>query len=171
MMKTRAPWVLMILAGLSASLIAAEPPAKPAPDSAKAPPAAADAKQPAEKTAALPPALAESQAIEEAKRAHILPPTDPFKIDTPPPAPRVETKPPSPAAGTVWIPGHWRPVKGAWQWTPGEWGVPATAASVWIEPRYDPKMKVWSPGYWQPDRAQSYEPDVLEKEPTSPGTR
>lgn len=113
----------------------------------------------------LPPSLAAKKAAEEANRAHIRPANGPFTMETPPPPPRLETKPPAPAAGYVWIPGHWTPVNGQWRWTPGEWGEPPTAASVWIESKYDSKTKQWTAGYWQPDRPGGYEPDVLEKEP------
>jgi hypothetical protein len=124
--------------------------------------------KPAESSVRLSSSLAASRAAEEARRAHILPTAGPFKMETPPPAPRAETKSPAPAAGYVWIPGHWTPVKGQWQWTPGEWATPATAASVWIEARYDSKTKEWTAGYWQPDRPDSYEPEI-QKETTAPG--
>lgn len=77
---------------------------------------------------------------------------DPNLISTPPPPVRPETKPPAPAGLYVWVPGHYAPAKGEWQWIPGEWSVPATPSSVWIEGRYDEKTKRYSPGYWQPDR-------------------
>ena len=115
-----------------------------------------------------PPALAASQAAEKARREHILPAPDPFMMATPPPPLRAETKAPPPAAGHVWVPGHWASVKSEWQWTPGAWGIPATPSSVWIESRYDSKTKHWSAGYWQPDRAHSYEPEAVQKDPLSP---
>lgn len=96
-----------------------------------------------------------------------------FFIAAPPPVPRPETKPPAPAAGYVWVPGHYMPVKGEWQWVAGEWGVPATPSSVWIDARYDAKVKYWTPGYWQPDRPTP-EPsaptkDGKEAAPAAPG--
>jgi hypothetical protein len=100
--------------------------------------------------------LTESQELEKAKQAHIRPASRLIVMESPPPPPRVETKIPSSVPGLVWVPGHWTPVKSEWQWTAGEWSVPATAASVWIEPRYDPKTKQWTAGYWQPDREQAY---------------
>jgi hypothetical protein len=99
------------------------------------------------------------RALEEANEKHIRPAHTLVAMETPPPSPRTEKEPPLPAPGLVWMPGHWTPVKGEWQWTPGEWGIPATPVSVWIEPRYDAKTKQWRPGYWQPDRAAPYEPE------------
>ncbi len=119
--------------------------------------------------AKLSPTLAASQVAEKAKREHILPASGPVMMETPPPSLRVETKAPAPAAGYVWIPGHWKPVKGEWEWTPGEWGIPPTAVSVWIDGKYDSKTNQWSAGYWQPDRPQSYEqPEVPQKHPPLP---
>jgi hypothetical protein len=77
---------------------------------------------------------------------------------TPPPPSRAETKPAAPAGNFVWVPGHYVPLNNEWRWVAGEWGVPATPASVWIEASYDPKTKSWSPGYWQPDRPETYDP-------------
>ena len=111
-----------------------------------------------------PPSLAESKAIEEAKREHVRGDTDQVRMDTPPPPLRTEKKSPLPAPGLVWVPGHWTPVEGKWQWTAGEWGIPATPVSVWIDASYDPKTKHWSPGYWQPDRIQPYESEKSDKE-------
>ncbi|HEX2855552.1 MAG TPA: hypothetical protein VHO24_20115 [Opitutaceae bacterium] len=171
-MKTKSSLVIAACCCLLTAVVAAENesakerPAASRPAATSTPvPSSAEKEKPADSAAKLSPALAASRANEEAKRAHILPASGPFKMETPPPAPRTETKPPTPVAGYVWMPGHWAPVKGQWQWTPGEWGNPPTAASVWIEGKYDPKTKEWTAGYWQPDRAQSYEPDVLEKEP------
>jgi hypothetical protein len=78
-------------------------------------------------------------------------------MPTPPPPPRAESKPAPPPGNYVWVPGHHVPIKDEWRWVAGEWGVPATPASVWIEAQYDPKTQSWSPGYWQPDRPDSYE--------------
>ncbi len=83
-----------------------------------------------------------------------------FEMAAPPPAPRAEQKPAVPVAGHVWVPGHYMPVEGQWRWVMGEWGVPATPASVWIPARYDEKTRKWTPGYWQPDRPTPPEPDV-----------
>jgi hypothetical protein len=108
----------------------------------------------------LPPATAEAKAVEAATKEHIQPVHDRYRMETPPPALRPETKPPMPAQGMVWVPGHWIPVKGEWQWTAGHWGIPATPISVWIDAKYDPKSKQWSPGYWQPDGATPEPPEV-----------
>lgn len=192
-MKTKTSLVIAAIYCLHAWAIASEtgsPQSPPTGPSAEAPtnpvaapssdsrPAAAPADSTSQKEkpaagttdspAKLSPALAAKRAAEEAKRAHILPASGPFKMETPPPAPRAETKTPPPAAGYTWMPGHWMPVKGEWKWMPGEWGVPPTAASVWIEGKYDSKTKEWTAGYWQPDRAESYEPNVLEKESATP---
>ena len=78
-------------------------------------------------------------------------------MPTPPPSLRTETKPPAPAEGLVWVPGHYVPINEQWRWVAGEWGVPATPASVWIEATYDRKTASWSPGYWQPDRPEPSE--------------
>jgi hypothetical protein len=102
--------------------------------------------------------LAASEALEEANEEHIKESRTFLTVDTPPPAPRTETKPPSPASDLVWVPGHWIPVKGEWQWKRGEWGFPATPVSVWIEAKYDPKTKHWTAGYWQPDKPSPPEP-------------
>jgi hypothetical protein len=117
----------------------------------------------------LPAELAASKAIEEANRNHVEPTRDRFTMENPPPPPRAEKKPPIPAPGMVWVPGHWMPVKGEWQWTPGSWGIPATPISVWIDAKYDPKTKLWSPGYWQPDRVAPEQPETAapnEDQPT-----
>jgi len=110
------------------------------------------------------PELAASKALEDANRKHIRPARASQVVDTAPPAARAEEKPPMPTQGLVWVPGHWTPEKGSWQWTPGEWGIPATPISVWIEAKYDPATKQWTPGYWQPDRDQPYEHETEEKE-------
>src|SRR5687768_15137270 len=73
----------------------------------------------------LPPELAASKAIEEANQEHIEPTKDRFTMESPPPPLRPEKKPPIPAAGMVWVPGHWAPSKGEWQWREGRWGIPA----------------------------------------------
>ena len=125
-------------------------------------PAAAQTPQPEKTTGA----LALSAETEKAKQEHIAT-QDPFLMDTPPPAPRAEAKPPSPVAGYVWVPGHWVPVKGEWQWIAGVWSVPATPSSLWIPSKYDAKTKKWSAGYWQPDRVQPINPPASEK--SAPG--
>lgn len=132
---------------------AAQKPARPAGEKTKpAPPQASPGGNASAETGT-------SQTLEEANEKHIRPARTLVRMETPPPSPRTEKKPPLPATGLVWMPGHWTPVKGEWQWTPGEWGIPATPVSVWIEPRYDAKTKQWRPGYWQPDRAAPYEPE------------
>ena len=79
-------------------------------------------------------------------------------IPTPPPPARPETVPTAGKPGHVWVPGHYVPLDGQWRWVAGEWGVPATPISVWVEARYDTKTKTWTPGYWQPDRPDPPEP-------------
>ena len=128
-----------------------------APTSSHAPGAAKPATPP------LPPKIAAEKAAEEAVRAHIKPAKS-FEISTPPPAPRAETKPPAPGENLVWVPGHWAPHEGQWKWVAGQWSVPATPASVWIEAKYDPAAKRWDAGYWQPDRPDSYEGEAPAKE-------
>jgi hypothetical protein len=76
--------------------------------------------------------------------------TDPANIATPPPPLRPEKKPPAPDSTYIWVPGHYTPSKGEWQWVAGKWGVPATPTSVWIEGKYDSDAKRWNEGYWQP---------------------
>jgi hypothetical protein len=173
-MKTRTPLAIAGVCGLFVSFAwGAEAPAKSAPPvrpppaqrlppgtPASAPTATSQVDAKKEKSGAahpvspekLPPELAASKAIEEANKDHVRPARDRFTMDTPPPPPREDKKPPLPASGMVWVPGHWVPSKGEWQWRTGEWGIPATPISVWIEAKYDPKTKQWSPGYWQPDR-------------------
>lgn len=196
-MKTRASLVVLVVGGLGGllassvscvnnpakSALPAQPAGAQLKSVASSPPpfrpAYAPAQSEAEKeqptagqadsvsAAKLPPALIASEAAEKARRDHILPARDPFLVATPPPSLRAETKTSAPAPGYVWMPGHWAPVKGEWQWKPGEWGVPATPSSVWIEPKYDSKTTHWSAGYWQPDRAGSYEPEAPQKDPPS----
>ncbi|MEO6004295.1 MAG: YXWGXW repeat-containing protein [Opitutus sp.] len=137
---------------------AAKPAKKEKPEAVKA---AAPSAKAIEKTA---PELATSKLLEEANKNHIRPAREGVRMETAPPAVRSEEKPPIPAQGMVWVAGHWRPVNGKWEWTAGEWGVPATPISVWIEPKYDPQAKQWMAGYWQPDREQPYEREVEEKE-------
>jgi len=91
--------------------------------------------------------------------------TPDFQMDTPPPAPREETKPEAPAAGYVWVPGHYMPVKREWRWVRGEWAVPAQPISVWIPAKYDAKEKKWAPGYWQPDATTPNEPPAPKNPP------
>jgi hypothetical protein len=167
--------LLGVCGALTAALTAAEtakksapalPPTTPATSAAhvqKSAPASAEKAKPAAPQAS-PGATASARMdatreLEEANEKHILPAHTLIAMETPPPSPRAEKKPPLPTPGLVWMPGHWTPVKGEWQWTPGEWGIPATPVSVWIEPRYDAKTKHWRPGYWQPDRAAPYEPE------------
>ena len=76
--------------------------------------------------------------------------TDPANIATPPPPLRPEKKNPAPDSTYVWVPGHYTPVKGEWQWVAGKWGVPATPTSGWMEGKYDSDAKRWYDGYWQP---------------------
>jgi hypothetical protein len=164
--------VLGLCAALTSPLAAKDSAKKPdpaAPSAASVAHVAKPAATSAEKTKpsapqissrAHPDAEADAQrALEEANEKHIRPAQTLVKMETPPPSPRAEKKLPLPAPGLVWMPGHWTPVNGEWQWTPGEWGIPATPVSVWIEPRYDAKTKQWRPGYWQPDRAAPYEPE------------
>jgi hypothetical protein len=180
-MKTKSSFVIAAWLGLFGSIAAgADAPAKasaPAPSAGakhNAPnpshPSAAGAQVPVrnERPATakpasrekLPPELAASKAIEEANKEHIEPTKDRFTMETPPPPLRPEKKPPIPAAGMVWVPGHWAPNKGEWQWREGRWGIPATPISVWIDAKYDPKTKLWSPGYWQPDRVAPEQPEA-----------
>jgi hypothetical protein len=142
-MKTKTSLTIAVLCVLMTVSRAAESAAKPA-------------------SASLPPSLAAEKATEEAIRTHIKPSVRQMK--TPPPAPRTDTKPPAPANNLVWVPGHWAPQDDEWKWVAGRWSVPATPASVWIEPKYDPATKRWSPGYWQPDRPDSYENEQPAKE-------
>ena len=95
-----------------------------------------------------------------------VPTTPKFVMATPPPALRPETKPAAPAGNYVWVPGHYVPLNDEWRWVAGEWGVPATPSSVWIEAQYDPKTKSWSPGYWHPDRPDPAEPTSPTKAPS-----
>ena len=113
--------------------------------------------------APLPPKIAAEKAKEEAIRAHIKPDKS-VAMPAPPPAARAETKPPALAENLVWVPGHWAPQEGQWKWVTGQWSVPATPASVWIEAKYDPAAKRWDAGYWQPDRPDSYEGEAPAKE-------
>ena len=148
-------------------------PDAPASSSSSTTPAAEPAKKTerpsatvAPKTEKIPPGPATSEAIEDANEEHIRPASERHKMETPPPPLRAEKKPPMPAPGLVWVPGHWAPVKGEWQWTPGEWGVPATPISVWIDAKYDSKTKQWHAGYWQPDRPSPHRPDPPERDTT-----
>ncbi len=96
--------------------------------------------------------------------------TDPSIIETPPPRARVETKPASPDPKYAWVPGHYVPVKGEWQWVSGKWAMPPTVESVWIQGSYDAKTKRWSEGHWQPDGKPATPPPVNEKGP-APGQK
>lgn len=91
--------------------------------------------------------------------------TDPSVIETPPPAARAETKPVSPDPKYAWVPGHYIPVKGEWQWVAGKWAMPPTVESVWIQGSYDAKTKRWSEGHWQPDGKPATPPPLNEKGP------
>ena len=180
-MKTKSSLVIAGLSGLLASsALGAEAPAKPTaatPASAQQPVTAAtkdsssapakavvENERPATAKSVssekLPPELAASKTVEEANKEHSEPAKDRFIMETPPPPLRAEKKPPIPAAGMVWVPGHWYPSKGEWQWRAGQWGIPATPISVWIDAKYDAKTKQWSPGYWQPDRVAPEQPEA-----------
>lgn len=91
--------------------------------------------------------------------------TDPAVIDTPPPSARAETKPASPDPKYAWVPGHYIPVKGEWQWVAGKWAQPPTVESVWIQGSYDAQTKRWSEGHWQPDGKPATTPPLNEKGP------
>jgi hypothetical protein len=93
-----------------------------------------------------------------------------FVMSTPPPPPRAETKPPAPGKDYVWVPGHYMPIEGKWRWVNGEWSVPATPTSVWIQAVYDAETKNWNPGYWQPDRPPANEPPPPAKGEGAAGT-
>lgn len=123
---------------------------------------------PATVPATAPSALAD-RALAEAKRRHIQPVADSLRMALPPPPPRTEIKIASPATNHVWKPGHWAPVKGKWQWVAGEWGVPPTPISVWIEGKYNDKDGRWSPGYWQPDRPAPAETESPSNPPPTGG--
>ena len=106
-------------------------------------------------------ALASEQERAEARRRHIR--RDGLSMTEPPPPLREEKKPEPPGPNYVWKPGHWSPVKGEWTWIPGEYAVPPTSISVWIDGTYDPKAQRWSPGYWEPDTVRVAEPSEGEK--------
>jgi hypothetical protein len=166
------------LIGVCVALAATSLAAQPARTSSKAEDSAST-----NETAALSRAEA-LKIVSEARQyvAHPTPPPPPgkitppqvktpdFKMDEPPPAARTETKPEAPAAGYVWVPGHYMPVKGQWRWVRGEWAVPATPISVWIPARYDEDDKKWSPGYWQPDVATTAHPQPATKADTPPAS-
>lgn len=97
-------------------------------------------------------------AVTEAKRRHIKPADDRLRMANPPPAAKPEKKPAAPANNYVWRPGHWAPAEGEWRWVAGEWALPPTPVSVWIEGKYDEKEQRWTAGYWQPDRLAPTEP-------------
>jgi hypothetical protein len=177
-MKTKSFLLISGLCGLLASAAWAEnTPGKAAtataPSSATSSPASTAEKDKA--TAARDTSSTDdTKAMEAAKRAHIRPSRNYVKVETPPPPVREETKPPQPTQGLVWVPGHWTPTKGEWKWTVGEWGIPATPVSVWIEPKYDPETKEWTAGYWQPDRTEPYSGESRHEAPreeTAPTTK
>lgn len=53
-----------------------------------------------------------------------------------PPPPKHEVVPPKPHPRAVWIPGHWKWVRGRYVWVPGHWEL-------------RPKGKRWVPGHWK----------------------
>lgn len=144
-MKTLLHFSGLLAAVLATGLRAAEPPAP-----------------------AVSPSLVDDQVRQEAVKHHIRPAAQRFAIATPPPAPRAEVKPIAPAPDQVWKAGYWAVVDKAWKWTPGEWGTPPVASSVWIEGKYDPKTQQWSPPYWQPDRPSPSEEVPPTASPVSP---
>jgi hypothetical protein len=173
-MNTR-PWYCGIAIGtvLLVASFAQEPSREPAPSTAStveksAPPttvptpAAAPTKVTAAETlqklgVPSPRYTAHPEPKEKNGKARVTAPTHAkIVMDDPPPAPRAETKPPAPPGNYVWVPGHYVPINHEWRWVAGEWGVPVTPSSVWIDATYDAKTRTWSPGYWQPDRADSY---------------
>lgn len=202
-MKTKSRLLLASLSGVLAALAAASAENQPTASSPATSPATAASAQISAPTPAGPaPAITETEALKKAAVSQPNYPahpstnsprpsqssdeplvhtgastfgsnTDPNIISTPPPPSRPENRPPAPAGVYVWVPGHFAPVKGEWQWVPGEWSVPATPSSVWIEGRYDEKAKRYSPGYWQPDRPpapQTNGDGVVKESPvTAPG--
>jgi len=57
-----------------------------------------------------------------------------------PPAERVEVIPAAPAAGYVWVKGHWGWRQNDYEWIAGHWAMP------------DRAFRDWVPGEWRHDR-------------------
>lgn len=144
-MKTTLVWVL---AGLSASVLAATSFGESNRETAANPPPPADA-----------PATAHGGSETFGAR------TDPTIMEAPPPKLRAETKPPAPGPLYFWVAGYYMPVKGQWTWVSGKWSMPPTVESVWIMGTYDAATKHWSEGHWQPDGKPTPKTEPNEKGP------
>jgi hypothetical protein len=73
------------------------------------------------------------------------------RVAVAPPALRVETQPAAPAAGFVWIPGHWVWRDGAHVWAAGHWIQPPGAGYSWEAARWVAENGQWSfyEGHWR----------------------
>jgi hypothetical protein len=67
-----------------------------------------------------------------------------------PPAARLEPRAPAPAAGAVFIPGHWMWSEGSWVWGEGGWRLPPGPGYRWHPPEWRrvPSGFVFIPGQW-----------------------
>ena len=66
-----------------------------------------------------------------------------------PPADLVEVVGVPPAAGLVWLPGHWLWQGNEWIWSAGRWESPPRATAVWETGRWIERFHAWA---WRPGR-------------------
>ena len=73
------------------------------------------------------------------------------RVAVAPPPLRVEAQPPAPAAGNVWIPGHWIWRGTQHEWVSGHWVVPPEGGLVWEPARWVADGGQWSfyEGHWR----------------------
>ena len=73
-------------------------------------------------------------------------------VATPPPAPREEVPGAPPAAGSVWIGGHWAYENGRYDWVAGHYEAPRTGYR-WVPYRWVEDNGRWrmEEGHWEAD--------------------
>jgi hypothetical protein len=93
------------------------------------------------------------------------------RVNVAPPAVRVEASPPAPAAGYIWIPGHWVWRDNQHVWAVGHWVQPPGGGYVWEPARWVAENGAWSfyEGHWRltvaPAQTEVYQPPVAPAQP------
>jgi YXWGXW repeat-containing protein len=78
--------------------------------------------------------------------------------------------PPAPAAGYVWMGGHWDSDAGQWKWVAAHWELPPSTSATWISGHWVPEGGKWSwvNGAWNVSDAQQAQ-SAPPQPPGSPG--
>ena len=74
-----------------------------------------------------------------------------FVAPGPPPPPPYETITAPPAAGYIWVPGHWYYRSTGWVWAAGYWNLAPYSGAVWVPGHWVWRAYgwVWVPGHWR----------------------